>query len=215
MLQHQFGVVAACLGLDHGGDAGRSEPRQQHRGFYLGRGHRRPVEDRQRIARAVEGQRQPAAFSLSPTRAPINSRGSSTRRIGRERSEASPSKTAVIGQPATAPITSRHPVPELPKSSGTCGSREACDADTAHLPGEIAGSLDLRAQRPHRLGGIEDVFALQQAGNAGFADRKRPQNQGTVRDRLVAGNTNLPAQGAARTGFKRGRLIGEAGCKVI
>src|SRR6185312_16005604 len=53
--------------------------------------------------------------------APINSRGSSTRRIGLVRSEASPSKTAVIGQPATAPITSRQPVPELPKSSGTGG----------------------------------------------------------------------------------------------
>ena len=43
------------------------------------------------------------------------------RRIGRERSEASPSKIAVIGQPATAPITSRQPVPELPKSSGAAG----------------------------------------------------------------------------------------------
>ena len=43
------------------------------------------------------------------------------RRIGRLRSEASPSNVAVIGQPATAPITSRQPVPELPKSSGFCG----------------------------------------------------------------------------------------------
>ena len=44
------------------------------------------------------------------------------RRIGRERSEASPSKIAVTGQPATAPITSRQPVPELPKSSASAGS---------------------------------------------------------------------------------------------
>ena len=44
--------------------------------------------------------------------------------IGRLRSEASPSKVAVIGQPATAPITSRQPVPELPKSSTPAGCRK-------------------------------------------------------------------------------------------
>src|ERR1700753_3369723 len=48
----------------------------------------------------------------------MSARGSRIRRIGRLRSEASPSNTAVIGQPATAPMTSRQPVPELPKSSG-------------------------------------------------------------------------------------------------
>ena len=63
MLQHQFGMVAAGLGLDHGGDAGRGQPRQQHRGLDLRRGHRRAVEDRQRIARAVQRQRQPAALA--------------------------------------------------------------------------------------------------------------------------------------------------------
>ena len=44
------------------------------------------------------------------------------RRIGRVRRLASPSKVAVIGQPATAPIASRQPVPELPKSSAAAGS---------------------------------------------------------------------------------------------
>ena len=211
MLQHQFGMVAAGLGLDHGGDAGRGQPRQQHRGFDLRRRHRRAVEDRQRIARAVQASAaggRPRRWR--PTRAPINSRGSSTRRIGRLRSEASPSKTAVIGQPATAPITSRQPVPELPKSSGTCRLREAGDADAVHRPGEIAGSFHLGAQRPHRLGGIEHVLALQQARNPGFADRQRAQNQGAVRNRLVAGNPDLPGQGAAGAGLQRGRVSGGA-----
>ena len=68
---------------------------------------------------SVSGRRPPSL--ASPARAPINSRGSRIRRIGRERSEASPSNTAEIGQPATAPITSRQPVPELPKSRGAAG----------------------------------------------------------------------------------------------
>ena len=208
MLQHQFGVVAARLGLDHGGDAGRGEPRQQHRGLDLGRGHRRAVDDRQGIARAMQRQRQAAALACcAPTLAPINSSGSSIRRIGRERSEASPSKTAVIGQPATAPITSRQPVPELPKSSGAGGCAKPATPDPAHRPGERPGPLHFGAQRPHRFGGIEHVFALEQARNPGFADRQRAQDQGPVRNRLVAGNADFSGQGAAGAGFERGRLV--------
>ena len=51
--------------------------------------------------------------------------GSSTRRIGRLRSEASPSKSAVIPWPPTTPIINLVPVPALPKSSGARGSRSA------------------------------------------------------------------------------------------
>ena len=67
---------------------------------------------------SVNGKRPSAATTV---RAPIRSSGSSTRRIGRRRSEASPSNVAVIGQPATAPSMSRHPVPELPRSSARSG----------------------------------------------------------------------------------------------
>jgi len=56
--------------------------------------------------------------------APNSVSGSSTRAIGRPRSEASPVNTAVIGVVAMAPITSREPVPELPKSSTSDGSAQ-------------------------------------------------------------------------------------------
>ena len=205
MFQHQFGVVAAGFLLDHGGDAGRGEPRQQHRRLDLGRGHRGPVEDRHGIARAVQRQRQAAAFlgsrrpwrpSIPADRGSGASGGSAARRRRRTR--------PMIGQPATAPITSRQPVPELPKSSGEAGWAKPADADAPDLPGKRPGSLHLGAQRLHRFGGIEDVFALQQAGNPGFADRKRPQDQGPVRNRLVAGNADFAAQRAAGAGFQRG-----------
>src|SRR3954468_21814664 len=52
------------------------------------------------------------------------STGSRMRCIGRFRRLASPSKVTVIGQPATAPISRRQPVPELPKSSASCGCRK-------------------------------------------------------------------------------------------
>ena len=72
-----------------------------------------------RAPSSLAGRRPPSA--ISSVRAPIFSSGSSIRRIGRWRRLASPSKVAVIGQPATAPIIRRQPVPELPKSSGWAG----------------------------------------------------------------------------------------------
>ncbi len=126
------------------------------------------------------------------------------RRIGRLRRLASPSKVAVIGQPATAPITSRQPVPELPKSSTPAGSREAADADAVHAPGAFAGALDRGAQRAHGLAGVEHVLAFEQAGDAGLADRQRAEDQGAVRDRLVAGHAHAALERARAAGGQRG-----------
>ena len=86
-----------------------------------------------RAPASVSGKRPSVAASV---RAPIRSSGSSTRRIGRWRNEASPSKVAAIGQPATAPSMSRHPVPELPKSSAAAGSAKPATPTprTIHAP---------------------------------------------------------------------------------
>jgi hypothetical protein len=66
------------------------------------------------------GQRPPSACSTTST--PISASGSRMRRIGRLRSEASPSKRARIGWPPTTPSISREPVPALPKSSVSRGA---------------------------------------------------------------------------------------------
>ena len=49
-------------------------------------------------------------------------------------------------------------------------SLEEADADPVHRPRKFADPLNFGAQRPHDLGGVEDVFALKQARNPGFAD---------------------------------------------
>ena len=64
MGQHLLGVVARRLGLDHRGDAARVEAGEQHGRLDLGRGDRRPVEDRRRIARAFQRDRTAAALRL-------------------------------------------------------------------------------------------------------------------------------------------------------
>ena len=129
--------------------------------------------------------------------------------IGRLRRLASPSKVAVMGQPATAPMTRRQPVPELPKSSTACGALEAADADAVDAPGALAGPLDRGTQRPHGLAGIDHVLALEQPGDAGLADRECAENEGAVRDRLVAGHLHAAPErpGAARNERRRGGVV--------
>src|SRR6516225_3963718 len=61
MLEQTFGVIAARLVFDDGGFARRGEAREQHRRLDLRRRHRRAIDDGNGIARAGEGQRQPAA----------------------------------------------------------------------------------------------------------------------------------------------------------
>ena len=188
--------------------AGRRQPRQQHRGLDLGRGHRRAVQDRQRIARALQRQRQAAALTAGddpgahqfqriddPPHRPRAQRGIAVE-DGRDR--------AAGHGPHHQPAAGAG-IAEIERSLRL---REPGDADPAHDPRERAGSLHLRAQRPHRFGGIEHVFALEQARNPGFADRQRAQDQGAVGNRLVAGNADFSGQGAAGAGFERRGLVG-------
>ena len=209
MLQHQFGVVAAGFVLDHRGDAGRRQPRQQHRRFDLRRRHRRAVDDRQRIARALSasaagGRRRRRRRPGRPSTPADRGCGASAGCAARHRHRT----IAVIGQPATAPMTSRQPVPELPKSSGASGCAKPADTDAAHRQATSPGPLHLRAQRPHRLGGVEHVLALEQAGDPGLADRQRPQNQRAMRNRLVAGHADASR---SRRPLERASSGGEAG----
>ena len=84
-----------------------------------------------------------------------------------------------------------------------CGLREARDADAMHPPGALAGPLDGRPQGAHRLAGIDDVLAFEQALDAGLAHRQRAQNERAVRDRLVARHAHAPLQAGRAAGGKR------------
>jgi hypothetical protein len=53
-------------------------------------------------------------------------------------------------------------------------------------PRTLTGPFDRGAEGPHDLPGIDHILALEEPGNAGFADRERAKDQGAVGDRLVA-----------------------------
>ena len=69
------------------------------------------------------------------------------RRIGRLRSEASPSKVAAIAWLPTTPIISREPVPALPKSSGLARREQRAEPGPVDAPAAGRQPLDRRAER--------------------------------------------------------------------
>src|SRR5262249_8198776 len=81
---------------------------------------------------------------------------------------------------------------------------EAPDADAVNAPCAFAHALDLGAQRTHRLAGVEYVLAFEQPGYAGLPDRERAEDEGAVRDRLVAGHARAALEGARAAGGEGG-----------
>ena len=147
MLQHQLGVVAAGLALDHGGDAGRGQARQQHRRFDLRRRHRRAVEDRQRIARAlsVSGSRPPSPPGADPRAHQFQRIEHPPHRPAAQRG------IAVENRRDRAAGHRAHHQPAAGAGIAEIERRLAAAAKPAtptplHRPGEIAGSL--RPWRP-------------------------------------------------------------------
>src|SRR5215510_8642882 len=81
---------------------------------------------------------------------------------------------------------------------------EAPDADAVNAPLAFGHALDLGAQRPHRLAGVEYVLAFEQPGYAGLPDREGAEDEGAVRDRLVAGHARAALEGDRAAGGERG-----------
>ena len=54
-----------------------------------------------------------------------------------------------------------------------------------------------RTKGPHRLGRVQHVFTLEQAGDVGFPNRQRTQDQRTVRNGFVTRNAGLAFERAA------------------
>ena len=73
------------------------------------------------------------------------------------------------------------------------------DPDALHPPIARADAFHARPKRAHRLAGIEHVLAFQQPADTGFAHSQGPEDQGPVRNRLVARDAQAAPQGAAPT----------------
>ncbi len=130
--QHPLGVIASGQGFDDGRRGIGGEPREQDRRLHLRAcDGRLPRHARQRALPAANPKRRRPGRTRS-TSAPMARSGSTTRAIGRRRSDASPSSVASQSLPASTPARRRMVVPELPQSSHASGVSQA-DADAGSV----------------------------------------------------------------------------------
>ena len=200
MHEHLFGVIAGGLGFDHHRLTRTGESREQHRRFQLRRSDRRLVNNRDGVARALQLDGQPVAIA-GLDRACTHAREWIEQTAHRARAQTG---IAVEGRGDRA-------ARDRADDEAAAGSRiaeierrgrfaKAADADAVNTPTAFAGPLDLGAQGAHRLAGVDDVFTFKQAGNAGFANRERSDDECAVRNRLVAGHAHAALNRAATAG---------------
>ena len=146
--EHPLGVVARGHGLGHAGLAVRGEAGQQDRRLHLG------AAARAWRSRSAPGGARPvtaSGSSVAPRRpakaAPIARSGSTTRPIGRRRSDASPSSTANSGRPASRPATRRVVVPGVAAVEDLLGLDEGVAARRDHAVVDAARRARRRARR--------------------------------------------------------------------
>ena len=197
MAQHALGVVARRLALDHRGAAGRVEAGEQHRGLDLGGGGRGLVGDRDGLARAraaSAARARPRPRSRTVT--PMCASGSRMRRIGRLRREASPSKVAVIGWLPATPIISREPgagIAEIEHRRRARRARRCRRRAPASGPAPRGRS---RAPSARQASAVRSTSSPSSRPSIRVSPiGEQAEDQGAVRDRLVAGDAQAPLAG--------------------
>ena len=203
MFQQPFGMVAGGFRLDHGGFARRGQASKQYRRLELSRGDRRLVDDGDRVACALQRERQPAALGgLDHARAhPLQRIEHAPHRPLAQGGIADEGRGYRIASDRADRKT--HPGAGIAEIERAGRLGEAPDADAMDAPHALARALQPGAERAHGLGGVQHVLAFQEAINRALADRQRPENQGTVRDRFVPRHPGPALQRATAAGGQR------------
>ena len=193
MAQHVFAVVAGGLGFLHAGEAGGVQAGQQHGGFHLGRGHRHPIFQRQRVDGALDRDGQATA--------PTRHEACASRGQGISHPPHRPGPQAgVAGHHREQRVRGQDTAQEARGGARVAhiqdigGFGKAADASAGDTPDAVRVTGNLGPQRAHGTGGAQHVLPGQKAGNAGFANRQRTKHQGAVADRLVAGHSDMAMQ---------------------
>ena len=162
----------------------------------IGKGVRAPL--------SVTGRSPPSRASAT---APNSANGSSTRRIGRRCSEASPVKIVVMGVVATSAhgeADTGARIAEIEHVRRLAGTPRRRRHGRATRPRR--SRVDIGAQAAHRFGGVEHVVGFEQARYPRLAHGQRAQDERAVRHRLVAGRGHRAFERAALAGGQRGKL---------
>ena len=183
--KHPLGVVTGGLCLDHDGLARSVQPGQKHGGFHLRRRHRHRVAHRKRVPRTDERHGQtPAAASVGlaaelgkRVRHPRHRPAVQARIAGKGRCDR---------RGCHRPHDQAHAGPGIPAVDHLRRLGKAANADTMHRPAPAAVFRHLGPEGAHGLGRVQHVLPFKQAFDRGLANAHRAEDQGAMRDRLVA-----------------------------
>ena len=187
--------------------SGRVQAGEQHRRLDLGRGGRRLVDDRHRLARPAQRERHAPALGLGDDRAPPSA--PADRGCGASAACASDASPSKVARDRVAAGDSHHQPrarPGVAEIEPLRGLDEAADAGAADPPAPRRVARHGGAERPAGRGGAQHVVAFEQALDPGLADREQAEDERPMRDRLVAGRraAGLAADRAGR-GCERAR----------
>ena len=199
LMEHNLGMVAGRGRFNDDRVPCGIERGQQNSRFYLRGCNGQPVGEGPGLCGADDAQRHPAAVAAEEIRAhqhqrvhdaphgPFAERGVAVEfagdRVGGEQADEQPRRRAAVAHIQ-------------------CGGRflELTDAAAGNVPDPVRMSDHMRAQRPHRGGGVQDVFALQKPVNHGFSGRGSAQHQSAVRDAFVARRRDSAGQRSGAAG---------------
>jgi hypothetical protein len=201
--KHFLRMVARHDRLDDRGDAGRVQPRQQHRRLHLRRRHGDPIG----YGRCMPGTPQGDRHAIAGGRLDLNAHLAqriehALHRPAGERGIADERRPHVVD--------SREPHRQARTGAGIAEIewrtrfKQAAVSHAADDP-LATGPVDPRTEGTHRFAGPENILPFQQPGYAGFAGRYSPEHQRPVRDRLVARHAHRSRK---RSGAPRGSGAG-------
>ena len=130
--------------------------------------------------------------SVVSTSAPIRRSGAATRSIGRGVSDSSPVSVNSPAWPARTPAPRRMSVPALRQSTGP--ARRPRRPTPLHDELVVGHVLDLGPERAHRVDRRLGIARTAEAVHVRLALAERADQDGAVRDRLVAGHDDVPDQ---------------------
>ncbi len=200
MDEHALGMIAGRFLLDQRGLARRREPAQQHRRFHLCRGDRALVLDRDRVARALELERQPAAFGL------LHDLGAHARERIEHAAHRPLAQAGIAVEHHLDRMAGDDPQHQPRAGAGIAeierraGRQKRADARALHAPGPRSHALKLGPERATSADGGERIVPFQQALDPGLAHRQQAEHERAVGDRLVAGHANAALERARAAG---------------
>ena len=160
--------------------------------FHLRGRHRQWIDNRNQLAGSAQRQRQRFPAGLDHLKAHLHQRPEhAAHRTPRQRGVPRHlDRDRMSGDDAHHQARTGAGIAEIER---LCGLAKSAGTAPLHFP-HVAALFSVRTQGRDGARRVHDVFGLEKAANACRSGRQRPENQGAVRNRFVAGEPDAALQ---------------------